>query len=651
MRNYHKLTDTELYLFRQGTYHDMYAKFGAHPIKGGTDFTVWVPNVKSVRVAGSFNNWNAEADFLEPIGSGGVWTGTVSGAKEGDIYKFVIETDTGELLYKADPVAFAAQLRPETASVITKSGGHRWTDSDWMEERAFSNHFKKPLNIYEVHAGSWKKPQSDDPEANYTFRELADLLVPYVKDMGYTHVELMPVTEYPFDGSWGYQATGYFAPSSRYGTAKDLKYLVNKFHKSGIGVIMDWVPGHFCRDAHGLGRFNGHMLYENYDHRQWGTYRFDYGRPEVRSFLLSSAKYWLEQFHLDGIRVDGVSSMLYLNFGVENPEEKRYNRNGGEENLEAIEFLRAFNKMVGEDFPGVFTCAEESTAWPLVTYPPDKGGLGFHYKWDMGWMNDTLRYCRTDFPYRKANHHLLTFSMVYAYSENFILPLSHDEVVHGKLSLIGRMPGDYAQKFAGLRLLNMYQMTHPGAKLNFMGNEFGQFIEWRYYEGLEWFLLDYDSHRQIQTFVRDMNRLYLEDKALWGDNYSWDGFKWIDPDNAHQSVYSYIRYFGDDFTVVLINMMPNSYPEYRIGVPYEGTYIEKLNTDDTKYGGSGMTNERTVTADPIPMHGHKYSIAIKLPAMGGVIIKPIQVTIPAEAAEPEPEEDIIFQNTYKGETA
>lgn len=625
MRNFHKPTELEVYLFNQGTFHDCHAKFGAHPIKGGTDFTVWVPGAKSVRVAGSFNDWKPDEFFLEPLASSGIWYGFVPDAGEGDTYKYVIETDIGEILYKADPVAFSSEVRPATASVITNLKGYRWSDTAWMEERASSDHFKKPLNIYEVQLGSWKKPDNDEPYSVYNFRHLADMLVPYVSDMGYTHIELMPITEHPFDGSWGYQTTGYFAPSSRYGSPKDLKYLINKLHRAGIGVIMDWVPGHFCRDAHGLGRFNGHMLYENYDHQQWGTYRFDLGRPEVKSFLMSSAKYWLEQYHIDGIRVDGVSSMLYLNFGVENPSEKRYNKYGNEDDLEAIEFLKEFNRMVGEEFPGVFTAAEESSAWPMVTYPPEKGGLGFHYKWDMGWMNDTLRYCKVDFPYRKDNHNLLTFSMMYNFTENFILPLSHDEVVHGKLSLIGRMPGDYGQKFAGLRLLNMYQMCHPGAKLSFMGNEFGQFIEWRYYESLEWFLLDYDSHRQVREFIRDMNKVYVSEKSLWGDSYSQRGFKWLDPDNNGQSVLSFIRSCDKDFSITVLNMCPSSYEKYRIGVPYMGTYKEIINSDAEKYGGSGVVNTGFLEAEEIPMHGQPYSIELRLPALGGTLIKPIEI--------------------------
>ncbi|MBE6949002.1 MAG: 1,4-alpha-glucan branching protein GlgB [Ruminococcaceae bacterium] len=625
MRNYHKPTDYEMYLFNQGTFHNCHSRFGAHAVKNGTDFTVWVPNAKSVRVAGSFNDWNRDEYFLEPMATGGVWYGFVPGAVEGDTYKYIIETDTGELLYKADPVAFSSQVRPETASVITKLAGYRWSDGQWLKNRAAADHFKKPLNIYEVHLGSWKKPDKDDPYSVYGYRQLADMLLPYVTHMGYTHVELMPITEHPFDGSWGYQATGYFAPSSRYGSPKDLKHLINKFHRAGIGVIMDWVPGHFCRDAHGLGRMNGHMLYENYDHQQWGTYRFDFGRPEVKSFLMSSAKYWLEQYHIDGFRVGGVSSMLYLNFGVENPSEKRYNKYGSEHDPEAIEFLRDFNRMVGEEFPGVFTVAEESSGWPLVTYPPEEGGLGFHYKWDMGWMNDTLKYCKVDFPHRRDTHNLLTSSTGYQFSDNYILPLSHDEVVHGKLSLIGRMPGDYSQKFAGLRLLNMYQMCRPGGKLNFMGSEFGQFIEWRYYESLEWFLLDYDSHRQVREFVRDMNRIYTAERSLWGDSYSSCGFKWLDADNSRQSVLSFIRSCDDDFTVILLNMCPNSYEKYRIGVPCMGTYKEIINSNAVKYGGSGLVNDGILTAEEIPMHGQPYSIELSLPPLSGTLIKPIEL--------------------------
>jgi len=476
------------------------------------------------------------------------------------------------------------------------------------------------MNIYEVHAGSWKVHEDG---SFLTYRELADELVPYVSDMGYTHIELMPLSEHPFDGSWGYQVTGYFAPTSRYGSPDDLMYLIDKCHRAGIGVIMDWVPGHFCRDAHGLGRMNGHKLYEIKDHAHWGTYIFDYGRKQVRSFLLSNAYYWLDRYHIDGIRVDGVSSMLYLNYGIDDPKEKQFNKNGGEENLEAISLLQEFNRMVGENFPGVFTVAEESSAWPLVTYPPEKGGLGFHYKWDMGWMNDTLRYFSTDCYFRKYEHNLLSFSMMYAFSENFILPLSHDEVVHGKKSLIGRMPGSYSDQFRELKLLAMYQMCHTGAKLNFMGNEIAQFIEWRYYEGIEWFLLGYDNHRMHQEFIRSLNMFYRNEPALWKDDSDWDGFSWIDADNGEQSVLSFYRTDPDSTSriVCVLNLAPVDYPEYELGTPDHGIYREILSSDQTEFGGEGRLNPGDLKTDGKPRHGCGQSMTFRLPPLTGILFR------------------------------
>jgi 1,4-alpha-glucan branching enzyme len=442
--------------------------------------------------------------------------------------------------------------------------------------------------------------------------------------MGYTHIELLPVMEHPFDGSWGYQVTGYYAATSRYGAPKDLMYLIDCCHRAGIGVILDWVPGHFCRDAHGLGRFNGEKLYEDMDHAQWGTYTFDFGRGEVRSFLMSNAVFWLEMYHADGLRVDGVSSMLYLNFSIDDPSKKRTNRLGGDGNLEAIDFLRQFNQVVGEQFPGAFTAAEESSAWPMVTKPPQEGGLGFHYKWDMGWMNDTLKYMQTDFPWRPGAQDKLTFSMMYAFSENFILPLSHDEVVHGKCSLIGRQPGDYWRQFAGLRLLALWQMTHSGGKLNFMGNEFGQFIEWRFYEGLEWFLLDYDHHRQHQEYIKALNHVYLEQSCFWLRDFSWEGFQWIDADNRDQSVLSYVRR-GDkpnDLALVVINFQTHSHFDFRLGVPKAGHYEEIFNSDETRFGGSGKHyNPAPILAEKVPAHGQNWSISVTVPPLGGIILK------------------------------
>jgi 1,4-alpha-glucan branching enzyme len=443
-------------------------------------FAVWAPDVEAVHVTGTFNEWDADQYPLAPSETGGVWEGFVPNVKAGDLYKYVIDTKDAGRMFKADPYAFEAECPPGTASCATDISGYAWKDKAWMDERRATNHMKKPLNIYEVHLGSWDREENGD---YLTYDEMSKRMVAYVKKMGYTHVELLPVMEHPFDGSWGYQVTGYFAPTSRYGTPKQFMHLVDSFHKAGIGVILDWVPGGFCRDEHGLVHFNGHMLYEKEEHPDWGTFKFDLGRGEVRSFLISNVLYWLEQYHADGIRMDGVTSMLYLNFGVDDPSKKKFNEKGTEEDFVSIDFIQECNARVGEYHPDVMMMAEESTAWPLVTYPLKDGGLGFHYKWDMGWMNDTLHYCQTDFPWRPGNHTLITFSIMYAFNENFILPLSHDEVVHGKCSLIGRMPGDYWRQFAGMRALAFYQITHPGAKLNFMGNEIAQFIEWRYYEG------------------------------------------------------------------------------------------------------------------------------------------------------------------------
>ena len=501
------LSDELLYLFNTGKCYHAYRTFGAHPVDDGTQFTIWVPGVRGVRVTGDFNGWNPyESYALEMIGETDVYTGFVQGASAGNKYKYDIELNTGEHILKSDPFAFSSELRPGTASVICGSD-YKWSDAEWMDKRGKTNTFTSPMNIYEMHMGSWQKEPGS--EEFYSYREIADSLIPYIKEMGYTHLELLPVMEHPLDASWGYQVTGFFAPTSRYGSPDDFRYFMDKCHQADVGVILDWVPGHFCPDAHGLANFNGDKLYETEIHPDWGTYKFDFSRDQVRSFLLSNAMYWADEFHADGLRVDGVSSMLYLNFGVTDRSKFKTNREGGDGDLDAISFLREFNYMIGTRCPGVFTVAEESSAWPMVTWPPDKGGLGFHYKWNMGWMNDTLEYMKTDFPFRSYHHNKLTFSLTYAYSENFILPLSHDEVVHGKYSLIGRMPGDTWRQFAGSRLLMLYQMTHPGKKLRFMGHEIAQFIEWREYEQLEWFLLGYENHEKHKVFVKDLNKVYL----------------------------------------------------------------------------------------------------------------------------------------------
>ena len=616
------ITEEKLYLFNQGQYFHSYRIFGAHPVEGGVRFTVWCPEVKSVGVIGSFNDWTPQ--YLTPRGSTGVYSGIIPEAKPGDLYKYRITTAAGETFDKADPYAFWAEVRPGTASRIAWLDGYTWHDGRYQAIRR-STKSPRPMNIYEVHLGSWKQQEHpEDPDYPFlSYRQLADELIPYAKDMGYTHLELLPVMEHPFDGSWGYQVTGFFAPTSRYGEPQDFMYFVDQAHQHGLGVILDWVPGHFCRDAHGLGRFNGKMLFEGADHPEWGTYKFDFTRSEVRSFLISSALYWLGCYHADGIRVDGVTSMLYLNFGLPDWAEKTYNDQGGEENTAAVEFLRQLNDAVHTFAPGAITVAEESSAWPHVTGDTASGGLGFDYKWDMGWMNDTLEYCKTDFPFRSYHHNKLTFSMAYGFSERFILPLSHDEVVHGKLSLMGRMPGDYWRKFAGLRLLALYQITHPGGKLSFMSTEYGPFIEWREYESLEWFLLDYPTHQMHQNYVKQLNRLYQNTPALWQDDHSWEGFHWLDADDSAQSILLFRR-TGREKTkavTVLLNFQPEVYSDFRIGVPYPGQYQELLSSDATEFGGSGKENPDILKAEPVPCHGEKWSVRVTVPPIGGILLQ------------------------------
>lgn len=644
MTEYGILEKDEILQFNKGKNIRCYRQLGARPAEagagnseGGCQFSVWAPLAKSVRVIGEFDGWEDGAP-MEPFYNSGVWTAFVPQAREGMLYKFLIETPEGKLLYKADPFAFYAEKRPGTASRIAgkSSLDYAWSDGEWMKEREAASHFERPMNIYEVHLGSWKQhgKNEEDPDF-YTYRELAQELADYVKDMGYTHVEFMPVMEHPFDGSWGYQTTGYFAPTSRYGEPKDFKHLIDCLHQKGIGVILDWVPGHFCRDAHGLCNFNGSQLFECEEHVEWGTYKFDYDRPEVRSFLISNAIFWLEEYHADGIRVDGVSSMLYLNYGIDDPARKRFNHKGGEENLSAQAFLQECNEVIAREHPDVFTIAEESTAWPLVTYPPEKGGLGFHYKWDMGWMNDTLRYCSLDFPFRDGSHELLTFSMMYAFNENFVLPLSHDEVVHGKCSLIGRMPGDYWRQFAGLRLLLLYQMCHSGAKLNFMGNEIGQFIEWRFYEELEWFLLDYETHARHQEFVKAMNRCYLDTPSLWQQNYDWSGYQWLDADNREQSILVFKRQGKkeEDFAVIFLNFQPDTYKKFKIGVPMPGIYREIFSSDQKEFGGSGHLNPEPLKTKKGEYHGQEQYIEITVPPIGGMIFTPCLISKEKEKDE------------------
>ena len=643
------LTKDDIYLFGHGIWQRAWEKMGAHKdIQNGEEgwlFRVWAPKVASVHVVGDFNGWDPQATPLTRAEDIDIWTAFVPGLSQGDLYKYVIETEDGELLWKADPFAFHAEANPGTASRLWDLSGYLWKDSIWLRRRAERDIMKSPLNIYEVHLGSWKRhgnePQGEPREDGtypgpgdpfpaqrgtyYTYDDLSDELVAYVKKMGYTHIEVMPLSEHPFDGSWGYQSTGYYAATSRYGTPQQLMHFVDSCHKAGIGVILDWVPGGFCANAEGLATFNGHMLFEREIHPNWGTHKFDYSRPEVRSFLVSNALFWIELFHVDGIRMDGVSSMLYLNFGVDNPADKKFNKYGTEEDLDASAFIRQVNCAVGKEFPDVMMIAEESTAWPLVTYPAEDGGLGFHLKWDMGWMNDTLHYMQCDFPWRPGNHSLLTFSIMYAFSENFVLPLSHDEVVNGKCSLIGRMPGDDWRRFAGLRTLAFYQMTHPGAKLNFMGNEIGQQIEWRYYESIEWFLAkDFDAtHGAQQRFIGALNHFYAKQKALWQNAYTEEGFEWIDADNSQQSIVSYVRH-GDkpaDDLLILINFDPASYERYCVGVPREGDWELIFNTDDPAFGGSGYPVVDMASSKPEPWNMRDDSIEIAVPGLAGLVYR------------------------------
>ncbi len=614
-----KPSDLPIYLFKQGNNMEAYRYFGAHLCEqdgqAGVVFRLWAPHAQAVSVVGDFNNWTAGVNPMEKIADG-IWEGFVPGMKQFDVYKYCVTTPAGDQVHKADPYAFHAETRPSNGSKVYDLGNFPWSDATWEEEQKKRDVINGPMLIYELHAGSWKMKADGVP---YNYSELADELIPYILDMGYTHVELLPITEYPFDGSWGYQVSGYYAPTSRYGTPHDFMAFVDKMHRAGIGVILDWVPAHFPKDAYGLYMFDGAPCYEDPnprrgEHKEWGTMVFNYGMPEVQSFLISSALFWIEQYHVDGLRVDAVASMLYLDYNRRDGEWEQ-NVNGGKENLEAIAFLQKCNGTILGRYPHKMMIAEESTAWPLVTKPAADGGLGFNFKWNMGWMNDMLSYMKTDPLFRAGNHGKVTFSFFYAFSENFVLPISHDEVVHGKCSLINKMPGDYEQKFANLRTFYGYMAAHPGKKLLFMGQEFGQFIEWDERKPLDWMLLGYDKHHQLQTYVKDLNRFYRETPAMWQVDYSWEGFQWIVPDDNQQSVIAFLRRDAKGKMIMIVcNFNPVLRESYSMGVPNAGTYKELLNSDDVKYGGAGVTNG-SVRSKKGAMHGFEQYVSLTLPPL------------------------------------
>lgn len=593
-------TEELQYLFHEGRYFQAYEAFGAHPVKDGVRFCIWVPDVQAVAVVGDFNQWDLEKGWMQAIDQQNqIWEGFFPYAKAGDKYKYVIVTNEGRRVWKMDPYGRQAEAPPHTASIVSNYELMPSSKTSKLVKENRSGNRTQPMNIYEVHIGSWR-------EGSATYAEMSKVLPAYLVENGYTHVELMPIMYHPFGGSWGYQITNFFSPAANWGTPEDLKNFVDACHQSGIGVIFDWVPGHFCQNEEGLISMNGHDLYESEEHPEWGTRRFNLRRPEVICFLISNAAFWFAYYDIDGIRVDGIASMLQ--------PEKEYD-------TDAIHFFRTLNQMIFRRFPYAIVAAEDSTAFPKVTEPVYSGGLGFNYKWNMGWMNDTLRFfSRTPLEKRK-HHHELTFSLVYAFHESFILPFSHDEVVHGKLTLLDRMKGEYNEKFAQLRVLYMYMMTHPGKKLNFMGNELAPFLEWRYYEGLEWKMLQYDQHRSYYRYVKAMNHFYLKEKALWELDHSWKGFRWIDADNASQSVFIYQRIAKkeDSYMLVLLNTGPYDHKDFRIGVPQNTSY--RL-TFASKDGTAGL--KKTMKASPVPFHQQPYSIRVNLPAYTGIILKPIR---------------------------
>ncbi|QGQ96791.1 1,4-alpha-glucan branching protein GlgB [Paenibacillus psychroresistens] len=624
-------TPHDLYLFHEGNLFQSYRTLGSHVTNQhgveGVLFSVWAPNANKVSVVGDFNHWYGSNHEMNRLEQSGVWSLFIPYLGEGTVYKYQIESQHDGLLLKADPYGVYAELRPKTASIVRNLSGFDWQDHEWQKQKAEQSHFKRPMNIYEMHLGSWKL---NDDKSFLTYEQLANELVDYLVSSGYTHLEIMPLSEHPFDRSWGYQIIGYYALTSRYGTPEQFMHLVNRCHQHGIGVIMDWVPGHFCKDDPGLRRFDGSPLYEYHDPKKaekllWGTLSFDFGKPEVCSFLISNAVFWMDVYHIDGIRADAVASMLDQNF--DKPQEQwTLNEQGGTENLEAIAFLQKLNKTVFQLFPHALMIAEDSSDRPLITAPTYAGGLGFNYKWNMGWMNDTLRYMELEPEQRRHHHNWITFSFLYAYSENFILPFSHDEVVHGKKSLLNKMPGDYWRKFANLRLLYGFMAGHPGKKLLFMGSEFGQFSEWNDNEfaQLDWQLIhDFEKHRQINEYKKHLNSIYKQQSALWELDFDPAGFTWIDADNAEQGVLSFIRKSQDpnEQIVIVCNFTPNVYHDFRIGVPSSSQMYELLNSDEERFGGSGCINSGQYHAQSIPYHNQAYSIQMTVPPLATVMLK------------------------------
>ena len=617
------ISEADQYLFAQGTHYDIYKKLGAHPSvengRKGTFFGVWAPNAASVHVIGTFNDWNEEAAPMTKLGAGGIWTVFLPGVGTGELYKFLITAPSGEKLYKADPFANSAEMRPGTASKTVDISGYKWTDDLWLREREERDYYKEPLAIYECHIGSWMRHPRPEEQGFYNYREFADRIVEYLKEMKYTHVELMGIAEYPFDGSWGYQVTGYYAPTARYGDPQDFMYLVNKLHRNKIGVILDWVPAHFATDAHGLGRFDGQCIFEDPDprkgeHPDWGTKIFNYGKNEVKNFLIANALFWIKEFHIDGIRVDAVASMLYLDYGKKDGQWVP-NKYGGNKNLEAIEFFKHLNSVVRGTYPGFMTIAEESTAWPGVTHSIEEDGLGFSFKWNMGWMHDFCEYMKLDPYFRKDNHYAMTFAMSYNESEHYILPLSHDEVVHLKCSMVEKMPGYKVDKYANLRLGYTYMLGHSGKKLLFMGQEFGQEREWSEARELDWFLLENDLNKGMHDYVKELLQIYRKYPCLYENDNSWAGFEWLNCDDKDRSVYSFFRKSenGKNELLFILNMTPMKWENYVVGVPKKKKYKLLLNSDDTRFAGNGNVIPKELAAEAKPCNNKKYSITFDLP--------------------------------------